>query len=98
MLVQGRSLSLEELWKPPHLGKETGEPLVLVWSLIYSAPGLVILVWNWFGAFSSALVCPPHLILHLLMNCTPRLGRGGSGKELLAPRNEPLVLEGLLKF
>lgn len=75
-----------------------GKPLVLVRRLIYSAPGLVILVWNRFGAFSSDLVCLSHLVLHLLMNYTPRVGRGGSGKELLAPRNEPLVLKGLLKF
>lgn len=98
MLVQGRSLSLEELWKPPRLGKQREKPLVLVGTLIYSSPDLVILVWNRSGAFSSALVCPSHLVLHLLMNYTPRAGRGASGKELLAPRNEPLVFKGLLKF
>lgn len=94
---RAKSLSLEELWKPPHLGKKMGKPLVLVGSLIYSVPGLVILVWNRFGAFSSALLCLSHFVLHLL-NYTPRVGRGGSEKELLAPRNEPLVLKRLLKF
>lgn len=98
MLVQARALSLEELWKPPRLGKQRGKPLVLVGSLIYSAPGLVVSVWNRFGAFSSALVCPSRLVLHLLMNYTPRVGRRGSEKEILAPRKESLLLKGLLKF
>lgn len=61
---------------------------------------------SWLGYFGleqvwsilQCLVCLSHLVLHLLMNYTPRVGRGGSGKELLASRNEPLVLKGLLKF
>lgn len=97
MSIQGKSLSLEKLWKPPCLRKQMGKPLVLLQSLIYSAHGLVILVWNRFGAFCSALVCLSRLALHSLMNYTSRVGRGSSGKELLAPRNEALVLKGVME-
>lgn len=89
--VAGRSLSSEELCKSSHLGKwggGGGGPPVFVVSLIYSAPGLVILnpkqisVWTvlFERAPASCSVCLAWF-LYLLLNYTQTAGSAGESQE-----------------